>query len=166
MASQYYQLCAGLKSVADGAIHRFQTLWDKNSSTEEWGVLLVDAKNAFNKINRVGMLWTVRHLWPPGARFVFDFYHHWSSRVLRNGNRTSIILHSIEGVTQGGHLAMIAYGIGILPLINNLKQEIPDVTQPWHADDAGDLGMFSILEIYFDSLTRQGLGRGYHPEPI
>ena len=25
--------------------------------------------------------------------------------------------------------------------------------------------MFARLETYFDSLTRQGLGRGYHPEP-
>ena len=55
------------------------------------------------------------------------------------------ILHSREGVTQGGTLAMIAYGIGILPRINNLKQEIPDVTHPWYVDDAGALGTFARL---------------------
>ena len=60
---------------------------------------------------------------------------------------------------------MIAYGIGILLLINNLKQDIPDVTQPWYADNAIDLGKFARLEIYFDSLTCQGPGRGYHPKP-
>ena len=66
---------------------------------------------------------------------------------------------------QGDPLAMITYGISILPLIKNLKRAIPDVTQPWYADDAGALGKFVIIETYFDLMTRQGLGRGYHPEP-
>ena len=66
---------------------------------------------------------------------------------------------------QGYPLAMIAYGIIILPFIKNLKREIPDVAQPWHADNAGALGTFVILETYFDSLTLQGPGRGYYPKP-
>ena len=81
------------------------------------------------------MLWIVRHLWPSGACFVFNCYSHWSSLVLQKGNGTASILHSREGATQGDPLAMIAYGIGILPLINNLKREIPDVTHPWYAED-------------------------------
>ena len=52
------------------------------------------------------------------------------------------ILHSREGVTQRGPPAMIAYRIGILPLIKNLKQEIHDVTHPWYSDNAGYLGTF------------------------
>ena len=60
---------------------------------------------------------------------------------------------------------MIACRIGIIPLIEKLKQEIPDVTHPWYADDAKPLGTFARLETYFDSLTRQGPGRGYYPEP-
>ena len=35
-----------------------------------------------------------------------------------------------KGTTQGYPIAMIAYWIGILPLINNTKREIPDVTHP------------------------------------
>ena len=57
------------------------------------------------------------------------------------------------------------YRIGILPLINNLKRAIPEVTQPWYADDTGALGPFARLDTYFDSLTCQGPGLGYHPEP-
>ena len=66
---------------------------------------------------------------------------------------------------QGGPLAMIAYRIGILPLINNIKREIPDVPQPWYADNAGALGTFAKLETNFYFLTCQGLGRWYHPKP-
>ena len=54
-----------------------------------------------------------------------------------------IIIHSREGATQGDPLAMIAYSIGILLPINNLKREIPDITQPWYADNARDLGAFA-----------------------
>ena len=72
MEFQDDQLCSGLKVVIDSSIHGVQALWDENSSTEEWGFLLVDTKNALNQINRVRMLWTVRHLWPSGARFVLN----------------------------------------------------------------------------------------------
>ena len=60
---------------------------------------------------------------------------------------------------------MIAYGIGILPLIKNLKWEIPDITHPWYAGDAGVLGTFTRIETYFDSITLQGPGRGYYTKP-
>ena len=130
MACQDYHLCARLKAGINGAIHGVQALWCDNLSTEEWGFLLVDAKNAFNKINRFRMLCMVQHLLQSGARSIFNFYRRWSSLVLRNWNGTASILHSREGVTHGGTLVIITYGIGILPLINNLVREIPAVTQP------------------------------------
>ena len=60
---------------------------------------------------------------------------------------------------------MIAYGIGMLPLIKNLNLEIPDVIHPCYSDGAGALGMSARLETYFYLLTHQGLGWEYHPEP-
>ena len=166
MTCQYDHLCAVIKAGIDGVIHGVQALWDENLSTEECGVLLIDANNAFNEINRVGMLWTFRHLWTSRSRFVFNCYRHWSSIVLQNRNGKSSIIYSREVVTQGGPLAMIVYGIGILPLIKNLKRAIPDITQPWYTDDAVSLGTFARLETYFYLLTLQGLGRGYHPKLI
>ena len=84
----------------------------------------------------------IRHLWSSGYCFVFNYYCNWSSLVVHNRNEMYSFMHSREGVTQGGPLAMIAYGIGIITHIKNLKREIPDVTQPWYADDARALGMF------------------------
>ena len=46
-------------------------------------------------------------------------------------------LHIKEGVTQGDPLAMIAYGIGVIPLIRDLQGTHPRVTQPWYVNDAG-----------------------------
>ena len=54
-------------------------------------------------------------------------------------------MHSREGVTQGYPLSIFAYGIGIHPLIKQLKLEFTDITQTWYADDAGALGMFTIV---------------------
>ena len=72
MACQDDQLCARIKAVIDGAIHGVQDLWDKYLSTEERGILLVDAKSVFNEINRIRIIWMIRHLWLSGARFVFN----------------------------------------------------------------------------------------------
>ena len=83
---------------------------------------------------------------------------------MRNGNGTASILYIREGVTKGYPLVMITYGISILPLIKNLKQEIPKVTQPRYVDDAGALGTFVKLHTYFNFLKRQVQGRGYHPK--
>ena len=69
-------------------------------------------------------------------------------------------LHSKEGVSQGDPFTMIAYGIGILPLIKNLKWDIPDVIQTSYADKAGALGTFARIETYFDSLSYQDPGCG------
>ena len=44
---------------------------------ESIGMTLVDARNGFNELSRLAMLWTVRHRWPAGARFAFNCYKHW-----------------------------------------------------------------------------------------
>jgi hypothetical protein len=49
------------ESGIDGGIHAMYHMWELHSMEEEWGVLLIDASNAFNKQNQTGMLWTVWH---------------------------------------------------------------------------------------------------------
>ena len=60
---------------------------------------------------------------------------------------------------------MEPYGIGIFLLIKNLKTYFPDITHPWYAENTGALGMFEIIEAYFNLLEQHGPGRGYYPEP-
>ena len=78
------KLCSGLRVVIDIGIHGVQAIWDANSPTENWFLLIVDARNTFNKINCIGMLWTVCHLCPSKDIFVFNCYLHWSSFILQN----------------------------------------------------------------------------------
>ena len=92
------------------------------------------------------MLWAVRHKWPSGAQFTFNCYCHWATLVVMNTEDGSgHFLHSKEGVNQGDPLAMIFYGIGVLPLIRDLRRDHPHVMQPWYADDAGAGGSFGYV---------------------
>ena len=58
-------------------------------------------------------------------------------------------MHSIEGLTQGGLLATTTHGITILPMIKNLNNEVPGVTQPWYTDDTRELGMFALIKAFY-----------------
>ena len=66
---------------------------------------------------------------------------------------------------QGDPLDMIAYCIVIIPLINNLKHKIPDITHNLYADNTIALVTFKRIETYFNYLTFQGPRYGYYPEP-
>ena len=44
---------------------------------EPSGTTLVDARNGFNEMSRLAILWTVLYLWPAGARSAFKCYRHW-----------------------------------------------------------------------------------------
>ena len=60
-------------------------------------------------------------------------------------------------------LAMIAYGIGVLPLIRELWVAHPRVTQPWYSDNAGAGGKFQHILEHFRDLQARGPARGYYP---
>ena len=112
------QLTGGLEAGIQGAIHAMRVLWEEHKKEEDWGFLLIDMREAFNEENRTAMLWAVRQEWPSGAHFTFNCYRHWAILVVRDiGDGSGHFLHSKEGVTQGDSLAMITYGIGVLPLI-------------------------------------------------
>jgi hypothetical protein len=66
----------------------------------------------------------------------------------------------------GDLLLMFAYGVGILPLIRILKQELPEVEHPWYADDSGAGGKFDAIQHLFLELQEIGPTYGNFPEPL
>ena len=73
----------------------------------------------------MAMLWTVRHKWPIGAHFLYNCYRHWDTLVVRYLEGSGHFLHRNEGVTQGEPLDMITYVIGVLTLIQDLRDTHP-----------------------------------------
>jgi hypothetical protein len=132
---------------------------------DPWGGLLVDAYNGFNELQRKAMLWTVRHLWPSGARMAFNCYRHAAILVLRGKNGHCEFLLSCEGVTQGDPLSMFLYGLALTPLSRNLRDQVPEAVQPVYADDMFIAGTASRIADCMRLLQVQGPRRGYFPEP-
>ena len=60
---------------------------------------LVDARNGFNELSRLAMLWNVRHRWLAGARFVFNCYRYWAQLLLCQTGEPPVTVLSREGVT-------------------------------------------------------------------
>jgi hypothetical protein len=50
------QLCANLEAGIEGGIHAMRLLWEQHEVEEEWGFLLVDARNTFKERNQMVML--------------------------------------------------------------------------------------------------------------
>ena len=142
-----------------------QDLFSENKNEEDWGILLVDAANGFNALNRKAMLWNVRHLWPRGARFVFNCYKYCPQLVLqREGESLPYILLSREGVTQGDPLSMFVYALALLPLVRKLE-DVSTVPQLWYADDSAKASSLLHLQKWLDKVCELGPGFGYFPEP-
>ena len=83
-------------------------------------VLLIDAENAFNSINRKIMLHNLKFICPIIATYIINCYATPSRLFIVNGGE---ILTS-EGTTQGDPTAMGAYALGILLLVKFLLEFI------------------------------------------
>ena len=77
---------------------------------------------------------------------------------------TTELLFSSEGTTQGDPLAMLFYGVSLMPLIESLKDR-DKYLQTWYADDSGALGALENLVEWLSTLTENGPKYGYYPEP-
>ena len=73
--------------------------WTPYQEADPSRATLVDACNGFNELSRLGMLWTVRHRSPSGARLAFNCYKHWAQLLLRQTGDLPVKILSREGVT-------------------------------------------------------------------
>ncbi len=129
-----------------------------NEDTE--AVLLVDASNAFNSLNREVALHNIRHLCPSLATILINIYRD-ATELFVDG----LVLFSEEGTTQGDPLAMPMYALATIPLVKRLSNT-SNATQVWYADDASAAGSLSSLRNWWGNLTSIGPAFGYHANAI
>ena len=147
------QVCAGHLSGCEAAVHAMRQVFE-HPETE--AVILVDASNAFNALNRQVALRNINNLCPALSKVLTNTYRE-DIKLFIDGET----LFSQEGTTQGDPLAMAMYAVAISPLIRRLEDE--GVKQVWFADDATAGGELSHLRTWWDRIVDLGPEYGYHP---
>ena len=158
------QSCAGLGSGIEASIRAVKRAWD-DPKTE--AVLLVDADNAFNRLNRKAAIHNIRQLCPPFHQYLKNTYQK-SAKLIVNDSYSCQFIYSDEGATQGDVAAMAEYAIGIRPLIDILSSvtKMSELMQAWYADDSAAAGMLRKLREWWDLLAVNGPKLGYFPKAV
>ena len=123
------------------------------------GVLLVDATNAFNSLNRKVALANMRQVCPALETVLTNCYQSPTRLFVSGGGEIA----SREGTTQGDPLGMAMFAPAMVPLINSLKERAARTIQVWFADDATGVGPIESLKQWWDELSALGPLFGYHP---
>ena len=120
------QVCAVHISGCEAAVLAMRQVYE---SQQTEAVILVDASNAFNALNRNTALRNIQHLRPSLSKILINTYRD-DTQLFIDGST----LYSQEGTTQGDPLAMAMYAVAITPLIHQLEGD--GIKQAWYADDA------------------------------
>ena len=104
------QVCAGQPGGCEAAIHAMRTIYEEEDTD---AVLLIDAANAFNSINRKTMLKNIERICPIAYIYAYNCYSPHARLFVVGGKE----IRSMEGTTQGDPPSMAFYAIGLLPLI-------------------------------------------------
>ena len=129
------QLCGNQIAGCEAAVHAVREMFNDEGTQ---GVLLVDATNAFNSLNRNVALHNIQFNCPEIATILINTYRRLPMLMI---DRQELL--SEEGTTQGDPLSMPMYAISILPLIRWLASD--DVQQVWYTDDATAIGKLHVL---------------------
>ena len=155
------QVCAGQPGGCEAAIHAMRTVFEDADSD---AILLIDAANAFNSMNRVTMLANIQRICPIVYIYAYNCYSV-NARLFVVGGKE---LTSREGSTQGDPPSMVYYAIGLLPLMRELSTPTEQTPPPKHAAFADDLtggGKLINLRSWFDKIVEHGPKYGYDAEP-
>ena len=102
-------MCVGQKCGNEAAVHTLSAIYEEESTD---GVLLVDASNAFNCLNRRVALANINNLCPALVTVLTNTYRS-EHKFFIDGE----CIPSREGTTQGDPLTMAMYAMATLPLI-------------------------------------------------
>jgi hypothetical protein len=146
-------MCVGYDNGVEVACHAMQAVFE-DDNTE--AVLLVDAENAFNSMNRKVALFNILHTCPAIGPALINTYR--SQPKLFIQGKTLI---SDEGTTQGDPLAMAMYALAVAPLMKKCASE---ATEVWFADDASAGGSIIDTFTWWEKLIKYGPQFGYFPK--
>ena len=163
-ATGILQTCNGVSSGIEAAVHAMRRTFNDDSCE---AILLVDASNAFNSLNRAAAIHNLQHLCPPFYQYIHNTYQCPADLVINNTNNNGEDGHitSEEGVTQGDVCAMALYGVSTKPIIQKLHEDTDSdrCRQCWYADDASVAGHMEEMKKWWDTILNIGPKYGYLP---
>ena len=128
------------------------------------GSLLIDAENAFNRINQKVILHNLKFICPVTVTYISNCYMCYSRLFIIGGGK----LLSKEATTQGDSTPVGAYALGILPLLQFLVDFISvnelNAKEVALADDFTVAGKISSIKDYWSQLTSVVPKYGYFPK--
>ena len=86
------QVATGLQEGAEAAIHSMKLIFEQNSTD---GVILIDASNAFNSLNRKAALHNIRIICPEFSTVLINTYRLPVRMFIQGGEE----ILSVEGTT-------------------------------------------------------------------
>ncbi len=95
------QLCGGLQGGVEAAIHAVRKIFNDDSTK---AILLVDAENAFNSLNRNTALWNLQYICPELFTYILNTYRLEADLFITNSDD---IISSQEGTTQGDRSVLL-----------------------------------------------------------
>ena len=149
-----YQLCAGQVAGVEAAVHRVRSAFLQEDTDS---ILLANASNAFNSLNRAVALHNIQQICPSFAPILINTYRSPAGLFIAGDT-----LLSEEGTTQGDPLAMPMYALATLPLIKRISG---GATQVWYADDACAYSSVSQLKQWWEHLRQVGPCFDYNVNP-
>ena len=127
-------------------------------------VLLIDAENAFNSINRKVMLYNMKSLCPLISTYISNCYAAPARLFIFGGGE----ILSKEGTTEGDPTSMGAYALGILPMLHSLLDFVLtndlQTREVAFADDLTVAGKLADTKNFWDKLAAIGPKYGYFPK--
>ena len=156
------QVCAGQQAGGEAAIHAMRKIYERDDCE---AVLLVDASNAFNSINRKATLHNIKIKCPSLAQFVENTYKEPVDLYIST-NRAHVrdnVIQSTEGTTQGDPVAMAMYALGLSALQYKINHESTRVKHVAYADDLTGAGKIDDIKHWWELVTTYGPKVGYHP---
>ena len=150
------QLCSGQKAGAEAAVHAAKEIF---ADKECEAVLLVEASNAFNTLNRQAMMHNIRVLCPTLATYVKNTYEVAPRLFVAK----DLELRSEEGTTQGDPIAMGANALGLSVLQSKISQNNTGAKHIAYAEDLVGAEKLQVIKSIWDEICKHGPPVRYNP---
>ena len=157
------QVCTGQRAGGEAAIHAVKRMYQEEGCD---AVLLVDATNAFNSINREAMLHNIEIICPTFHQYLMNTYGVRPSLYINGGEKhKKNVIYSCEGTTQGDPVAMAMYALGMSVLQSNISHDQTNIKSVAYADDLSGAGDLENIRKWWQKLSEIGPKYGYFPNP-